>query len=276
MATYIVGDLQGCYDELQLLLDKVRFDPAADMLYLVGDLLARGDKSLQCLTLVKSLGESAKTVLGNHDLHFIATALGIKKIKARDRLEPIFQSDQLEPLTHWLRHQPLLIHRPDLDFLISHAGISPQWDLATAKACAAEVEQQLQQGDYYHLIQQMYANLPDSWSPDLEGIDRLRYSINVLTRMRYCYADGRLDFDCKAPPSQAPSQLQPWFTLANPLYQQTNLIFGHWASLAGNPTPARIYALDTGCVWNNAMTMLRWEDKQYFVQPAIKDYRFMD
>lgn len=273
MATYFVGDLQGCYDELQCLLEKVKFDPSQDKLYLVGDLVARGDKSLQCLRLVKSLGKAAQTVLGNHDLHLIATALGIKKIKAKDRVEAIFAAPDFAELIDWLRQQPLLIHNPQQDFVLSHAGISPQWDLTTAKACAKEVEQVLQQGDYQQLIAQMYDNQPDYWSPQLTGIERLRYIINVFTRMRFCYPDGRLDFACKLPPQQAPAPLQPWFKLANPLYQQTNLIFGHWASLAEVVTPSHIYALDTGCVWNNKMTLLRWEDKQYFVQPALKDYR---
>lgn len=269
MATYLVGDLHGCYDELQMLLDKVRFDPTADRLYLVGDLVARGDKSLSCLRLVKSLGEAAQTVLGNHDLHLLATAFGIKKVKARDRVDELFAAPDFEELIHWLRRQPLLVHNERLNFVMVHAGISPDWDLTTAKACAAEVEQVLQNGDYHRLLAQMYDSQPDHWSPELQGIERLRYSINVFTRMRFCYRDHRLDFDCKAPVEQAPVELLPWFALDNPLYQQENIVFGHWASLVDTPTPSNIYALDTGCAWGNRMTMLRWEDKQYFVQSAV-------
>lgn len=272
MATYLVGDLHGCYDELQRLLDKVRFDPSMDKLYLTGDLVARGDKSLDCLRLVKSLGQSAQTVLGNHDLHLISTALGVKKIKARDRVEAIFNSPDFEGLISWLRHQPLLIHHQAQNWLLVHAGISPDWDLATAKACANEVEQMLQHGDYYDLISRMYDNQPNRWSCDLQGIERLRYSINAFTRMRFCYFDHRLDFDCKLPLEQALGELSAWFNLNNPLYQQINIVFGHWASLVDTPTPKGIYALDTGCVWNNRLTMLRWEDQQYFVQSAMKDY----
>ncbi|WP_373099152.1 MULTISPECIES: bis(5'-nucleosyl)-tetraphosphatase (symmetrical) ApaH [Pasteurellaceae] len=272
MATYLVGDLQGCYDELQLLLDKVKFDPQQDQLYLVGDLVARGDQSLACLRLVKSLGERAHTVLGNHDLHLISTALGIKKVKARDRVDAIFTAPDFHELIHWLRQQPLLVHNAQAGFVMVHAGISPDWDLATAKACAAEVEQVLRHGDYATMIAQMYDNSPARWSPDLQGMERLRYSINVFTRMRFCYRDHRLDFDCKAPPQQAPDELTPWFQLDNPLYAQENIVFGHWASLLNTPTPPTIYALDTGCVWGNQMTMLRWEDKRYFVQPAVKRY----
>lgn len=272
MATYLVGDLQGCYDELQLLLEKVKFDPTKDQLYLVGDLVARGDKSLECLRFVKSLGPAAQTVLGNHDLHLISTALGIKKIKPRDRVDAIFEAPDFDELIDWLRHQPLLIHHEQHHFVMTHAGISPDWDLATAKLCANEVEDALRNGDYHHLIENMYQNHPDRWHENLQGLDRLRYSINVFTRMRFCYWDHRLDFDCKQPPESAPEELTPWFNLDNPLYQNTPIVFGHWASLVDTPTPTNIYALDTGCVWGNRMTMLRWEDKQYFTQPAVKNY----
>lgn len=273
MATYLVGDLQGCYDELQLLLDKVKFNPTQDKLYLVGDLVARGDKSLECLRFVKSLGESAQTVLGNHDLHLISTALGIKKVKARDRVDTIFNAPDFEELIYWLRHQPLLVHNEQQNFVMTHAGISPDWELATAKRCAQEVEAVLRHGDYRHLIENMYKNHPDRWHNELQGLDRLRYSINVFTRMRFCYWDHRLDFDCKQPPESAPETLTPWFNLDNPLYQSLPIVFGHWASLVDTVTPPHIYALDTGCVWGNRMTMLRWEDKQIFSQSAVKNYQ---
>lgn len=273
MATYLVGDLQGCFDELQLLLEHVQFNPVQDKLYLVGDLVARGDKSLECLRFVKNLGDAAQTVLGNHDLHLISTALGIKKVKPLDRVDTIFNAPDFDELIHWLRHQPLLIHNEKLGFVMTHAGISPDWALATAKACAKEVEEVLQNGDFHALISQMYENQPDRWSPDLQGINRLRYIINTFTRMRFCYWDHRLNFDCKMPPKEAPLELTPWFNLANPLYKQIPIVFGHWASLVDETTPPNIYALDTGCVWNNRMTMLRWEDKQIFTQSAVKDYR---
>ncbi|WP_109078965.1 bis(5'-nucleosyl)-tetraphosphatase (symmetrical) ApaH [Aggregatibacter kilianii] len=272
MATYLIGDLHGCYDELQILLERVNFDSAQDTLYFTGDLLARGDKSLECLRLVKSLGSSAHTVLGNHDLHFISTALGVKKIKGRDRVDAIFAAPDFFELTNWLRYQPLLIHNEAQNFVLVHAGISPDWDLNTAKACAKEVENVLRHGNYRHLIEHMYAEQPDRWSPDLQGVGRLRYSINVFTRMRFCYLDRRLDFACKLPIKEAPTNLAPWFTLDNPLYKQENIVFGHWASLVDEITPPNIYALDTGCVWGNRLTMLRWEDKQYFTQSAVKNY----
>ncbi len=155
---------------------------------------------------------------------------------------------------------------------MAHAGISPDWDLETAKSCAAEVEQILQHGDFHYLIENMYSEQPDRWSPDLQGLDRYRYIINAFTRMRFCYLDHRFDFACKSPLKDAPAELTPWFNLDNPLYKQIPIVFGHWASLVDEPTPKGIYALDTGCVWNNRMTLLRWEDKQFFTQSAVKNY----
>lgn len=270
MATYIVGDLHGCYDELQLLLEKVRFDSSQDFLYLTGDLVARGSKSLECLRFVKGLGTSAQTVLGNHDLHLLSTALGIKKVKPKDNLTALFAAEDFDELMDWLRHQALFIHRADLGFCLAHAGISPDWDLATTAACAKEVETVLQSTDYPELLKQMYDSEPSRWSPNLQGIDRLRYIINVFTRMRFCFADHRLDFDCKLPVEQAPTELKPWFKCDNPLFQKENIIFGHWASLLGYVTPNNIYALDTGCAWGNYLSLLRWDDKQIFTQTALK------
>ncbi|TCP95234.1 bis(5'nucleosyl)-tetraphosphatase ApaH [Cricetibacter osteomyelitidis] len=272
MASYLVGDLHGCFDELQRLLDKVKFNPASDTLYLTGDLIARGDKSLECLRFVKALGSSARTVLGNHDLHLLSTALGIKKVKTCDHVDAIFQAEDFIELMDWLRHQPLLVHNESENFVLTHAGISPDWDLNTAKSCANEVENILQNGDFHWLLNNMYDNHPERWNASLQGLERLRYSINVLTRMRFCYLDHRLDFDCKLPLKEAPAELTAWFNLDNPLYKQTNIIFGHWASLVDEPTPKHIYALDSGCVWNNRLTMLRWDDQQYFVQSAMKNY----
>ncbi|MGR3807392.1 Bis(5'nucleosyl)-tetraphosphatase, ApaH [Pasteurella testudinis DSM 23072] len=272
MATYIVGDLQGCFDELQLLLDKVRFEPQQDELWLVGDLVARGDKSLECLRFIKGLGESAKTVLGNHDLHLIATALGLKSVKKKDRVDAIFAADDFAELIDWLRHQPLLRQHPKHGFIMCHAGISPDWTLRRAKKSAAEVEAVLQHGDYRTLIKEMYGEQPDRWSKQLKGIERLRYIINVFTRMRFCYADHRLDFACKTTLAEAPADLFPWYELDNATYQQQPILFGHWASLVGEPMPKGIYALDSGCVWGNYMTMLRWEDQQFFYQRAVKSY----
>ncbi|MGQ8820326.1 bis(5'nucleosyl)-tetraphosphatase ApaH [Bibersteinia trehalosi] len=268
MATYIIGDLHGCFDEFQAILAQAKFNPEEDELWLTGDLVARGDKSLECLRFVKSLGKQATVVLGNHDLHLLATLEGIKRVKPKDKVDPIFHAPDRADLQNWLRNQPLVALHPIHQFVLVHAGISPEWDLDTALNCAKEVEHVLQSNDYPALLQQMYSNSPDRWSPELTGIERLRYTINVCTRMRFCYADKRLDFECKLPVEQAPQELKAWFELDNPKFHHP-IIFGHWASLIGYTTPKHIYALDTGCVWGNYLTMIRWEDKQIFTQKRL-------
>lgn len=272
MATYLIGDLQGCFDELQLLLEKVNFHPTYDELWLVGDIVARGNKSLNCLRFVYELGDSAKMVLGNHDLHLLTIAAGLRQPKKKDKLDAIFEANDRQQLFDWLRKQPLLRQHPEHHFIMCHAGISPEWDLAQAQRAANELTQALQQDSYRTLLQNMYGNMPDHWQDDLTGIDRYRYIINSFTRMRFCHQDKRLELNCKAPLSEAPAHLLPWFQLDNPLYESVPIVFGHWASLVGESTPEGIYALDSGCVWGNYMTMLRWEDKQYFYQPALHNY----
>lgn len=266
MATYIVGDLHGCFNEFQLLLEKVNYNPKQDELFLTGDLVARGEDSLACLRFVKDSANNAKTVLGNHDLHL----LGIKRVKPNDKIDAIFEAKDRLDLQNWLRNQPLVIHHPKHQFLLTHAGISPEWDLATTLACAKEAEKVLQSDNYADYIAQMYENKPERWSEDLQGVERWRYIINMFTRMRFCYTDKRLDFDCKLPLEQAPQELLAWFDLDNPLFTQKNIIFGHWASLMGKCTRPNIYALDTGCAWGSHLTMLRWEDKQIFTQKRLK------
>ena len=269
MATYIIGDLHGCFDELQLLLKQVHFNPTHDELWLTGDLIARGDDSLSCLRFVKDLGDRATVVLGNHDLHLLATLQGIKKVKPKDKVDAIFAAEDRTALQDWLRSRPLVAQHPQHKFVLAHAGISPEWDLATTLACAKEVEAILQGETFNSLLEQMYENQPDRWSADLQGIARWRYIINTFTRMRFCHADKRLDFECKLPVEQAPAELKPWFELDNPLFKQVDILFGHWASLIGYATPPRIYALDTGCVWGNYLSMIRWEDKQIFTQEKL-------
>lgn len=270
MATYIVGDLHGCFDELQLLLKQAAFNPEHDELWLTGDLVARGEKSLECLRFVKSLGKRATMVLGNHDLHLLSTLLGIKSVKPKDNVQPIFEAEDREDLQNWLRNQPLMAQHPVHGFLLAHAGISPEWDLATATACAREAEQVLKSENYADYLTQMYENQPDHWADDLQGVARWRYIVNVFTRMRFCYTDKRLDFACKLPMEDAPAELKAWFELDNPLFDQQPIIFGHWASLMGKSTRENIYALDTGCAWGNHLSMLRWEDKKMFCQPRLK------
>lgn len=270
MATYIVGDLHGCFDELQLLLKQVNYNPEQDELWLTGDLVARGSKSLECLRFVKDPKNNAKTILGNHDLHLLATLLGVKKVKPHDRVDAIFEAPDRIELQNWLRNQPLFIQHSTNGFLLTHAGISPEWTLAETRTYAREAESILQSNNYADYLAQMYENTPNYWSTEWQGIARWRYIVNVFTRMRFCYPDKRLDFTCKLPIEEAPSELTPWFELDNPLFDEQEIIFGHWASLMGKTNRVNIYALDTGCAWGNHLTMIRWEDKQFFTQPCLK------
>ncbi|NLS12381.1 symmetrical bis(5'-nucleosyl)-tetraphosphatase [Vibrio sp. SM6] len=267
MATYLVGDLQGCLDELQLLLARVEFDPARDTLWLVGDLVARGPKSLETLRFIYGLGESAKVVLGNHDLHLLAGAYAHGRVKEKDRTAAIFSAPDKACLLEWLRGQPLLQEHDD--FVMCHAGISPLWDIATAKHHAKQVEAVLQSERLPWLLDSMYGNSPALWSDDLNELDTLRYTINAFTRMRFVLPNGALDMHCKLPPDEVDSeQFCPWFDWPQRKPLDKTVVFGHWAALSGIAR-TDVIGLDTGCVWGEVMTMLRWEDKAIFTQAAL-------
>ncbi|PFG45341.1 bis(5'nucleosyl)-tetraphosphatase ApaH [Vibrio sp. ES.051] len=267
MATYIVGDIQGCFDELQQLLKQVSFSAKNDQLWLAGDLVARGPKSLETLRFVKALGDSAQVVLGNHDLHLLSVAHGFKKLKDKDKTAPIFSAPDKEELLAWLARQPLLAEHDD--FVMCHAGISPQWDLITARECAREVEKIIQSSNLPWLLKNMYSNQPNYWDHSLQGLDRYRYIINAFTRMRFCYLDGRLDMECKLPPQQvSDNELIPWFDVPQRIHLNKAVLFGHWAALQGHIDDEFI-GLDTGCVWGGNLTMIRWEDKKIFTQEAL-------
>lgn len=271
MATYFVGDIQGCLDELLLLLDQVSFDKEKDQLWLTGDLVARGPKSLETLRFVKSLDKAAVTILGNHDLHLLAVSQGISRIKEKDKTASIFTAPDSEELLTWLRHQPLLATHAQHNIVMTHAGISPQWNIETATECAREIESVLVSDKWVWLLENIYENQPDLWQSDLTGINRYRYIINAFTRMRFCYPDGRLDMECKQPPQELSSddteKLIPWFDLKSRRPLSHTVIFGHWAALMGYENHG-VIALDTGCVWGEYMTMYRVDDAQYFTQKA--------
>ena len=264
MSTYIVGDIQGCYDELIALLDSASFDKANDELWVAGDLVARGPKSLETLRFIKSLGNSAKVILGNHDLHLLAISEGIRANKEKDFLTPIFNAPDRNELLTWLRNQPLFLRHPEFNFVMVHAGISPQWTVTQAETVVKEVEVILQSDDFPKLLKSMYGNCPASWSDSLTRDDRLRFIVNVFTRMRFCFLDGTLEFENKNSPEETDNTvLKPWFEIET-LDKTTDIVFGHWAALMGNASEESVHALDTGCVWGNSLTMLRWEDKQRF------------
>jgi len=267
MATYIVGDIQGCYDELKQLLCLANFDKDKDELWAAGDLVARGPKSLQTLRFLKTL--NAKVVLGNHDLHLLATSIGVHNCKAKDKTLPILEAQDSDQLLTWLRQQPLLLEHPEHKFIMVHAGILPSWSIAQAKKLAKEVETVLQSDDYQTLLNNMYGNQPTQWQDTYSGYERLRYIINVFTRMRYCTVDGELEFDNYLAPAQVNNPLlKPWFEIAPEQHNQP-ILFGHWAFLGkAEQVKNTLYALDTGCVWGNSLTMLRWQDKKLFSLPC--------
>lgn len=271
MAIYLVGDIQGCYSELNALLTQVAFDNKTDQLYLAGDLVARGPDSLATLRFVKSLGQSAKIVLGNHDLHLLAVYAGIKKVKKQDKLAALLAADDVEDLMHWLAQQPLLQQIGDDNAYMSHAGISPQWDLQQAIEQADFAQQKLSSKNRHQWLSAMYGEKPNDWQQAKNEVDKFRYTINAFTRMRYCYANKQLEFDHKLDPSSLEKKhlvkLRPWYELSSTI-NETAWVFGHWATLMGKCSHSNVYALDTGCVWGNHLTMLRWHDKKIFIEQA--------
>ncbi|MDH4555312.1 symmetrical bis(5'-nucleosyl)-tetraphosphatase [Pseudomonas sp. BN417] len=257
MAAYAVGDLQGCLDQLKCLLERVRFDPARDRLWLVGDLVNRGPKSLETLRFLYSIRESLVCVLGNHDLHLLAVAHNIERLRKADTLREIIDAPDSAELLDWLRRQKLLHHDEERDIAMVHAGIPPQWTLKKALKRAAEVEEALQDDARLPLfLDGMYGNEPDKWDKDLHGAARLRVITNYFTRMRFCRVDGTLDLKSKEGLDTAPPGFAPWFSIPGRKTRGQKIIFGHWAALEGKCDEPDLFALDTGCVWGGAMTLL--------------------
>jgi bis(5'-nucleosyl)-tetraphosphatase (symmetrical) len=265
MALYLVGDIQGCYDELRALLNKVNFNPNDDQLWAAGDIVARGKDSLKTVRYLMSLGDSFKMVLGNHDLHLMAIHYGIKKAKPSDLLTPLLNADEIDEIIEWFRHQPLLLKIPQENAYVSHAGLSPQWTIQQATKQARFAENILQSDDYVTFLSAMYGETPNSWQLADNKIEKFRYTVNAFTRMRYCFSDGSLEFKCKQPIELAPDNLKPWFELSKEL-DNISWIFGHWAALMGKCAILNTYALDTGCVWGHHLTLLRWQDKTLFLE----------
>lgn len=256
MAVYAIGDIQGCFDELQALLDLVRFDPACDRLWFAGDLVNRGPKSLETLRFVRDLEAVAVTVLGNHDLHLLAAAHGSPLNHDDGSLRPVLEAPDGDELIDWLRHRPLLHHDAALGFTLVHAGLPPEWDLSLAQACAAEVEAVLQGDDPAGFFPHMYGNKPKKWSPKLAGWERLRFIVNCFTRLRFCREDGKLDLKSKGPPGSQREGYRPWFEIAGRASRDLNIIFGHWSTLGVHKAPG-VYPIDSGCLWGGHLTALR-------------------
>lgn len=281
MATYIIGDLQGCYDELLKLLDKIAYKPGQDQLWFVGDVINRGPKSLECLRFVKHCCENefGKMVLGNHDYHLLAAYAGLDKYLSKsDTIDPILNAYDVDELVNWLRMQPLLIEHPAMNAVMVHAGIPPQWSIEQAKQLAKEAEAPLQDDNWQHFLKyELFGNQSDNWQDDLSGWQRIRYIVNAFVRMRYCSAKGKLDFKLKSSPEgyikklkahepTTPEELivsekmQPWFLWPNRKNRDAQIFFGHWSTL-GSIDAYGIHATDTGCLWGGELTAYELETK---------------
>lgn len=254
MALYVIGDVQGCYEELQSLLDLIEFDASADRLWFAGDLINRGPRSLEVLRFVKGLGESAVAVLGNHELHLLAVAAGSRRPGASDTLDEILTAPDRDELIDWLRTRPLMYR--DAGTVLIHAGLAPQWDIAAAERCAREVENELRSERAAELLAGMYGDYPELWSERLQGMERWRFIINCFTRLRMCDPDGRLRIGARGPVRGREDGLIPWFEVRGRASANATVVFGHWAVLGCYEAPG-IYATDSGCVWGGKLSALR-------------------
>lgn len=271
MSTYAIGDVQGCHQELMELLDCINFDHTNDRLWFVGDLVNRGPGSLEVLRFVQQSGTSIVTVLGNHDLHLLAVAFGESSARKKDTLQEILSAEDRAPLLDWLRRQPLLHHDEQLGYTLCHAGLPPQWDLSTAVDCANEVRAVLQGENHADFLRVIYGNHPVTWDDCLEGFERYRYTVNALTRMRYCDRDGRLILDQKGPPGTQDKNLKPWFKVKNRCNRDLRIVFGHWSTLRLTENDFKrfnVFPLDTGCIWGGRLTAMRLEDQCEFSVPS--------
>ncbi len=271
MATYAIGDVQGCYPELQRLLDKLRFDPARDRLWFCGDLVNRGGQSLATLRLIHGLRESCLVTLGNHDLSLLAIAMRSAEAQARvnpELREVLFAADA-PVLFEWLRSQKLLHHDEQLNWTMIHAELAPQWTLRQAQRAAQEVERELSSPRHPRLLRNLFGNRPAAWSSRLQGLDRQRATINTMTRMRYCDVNGRIDFEAKDIPGTQKPGLYPWFEVPGMRRRDTRIVCGHWSAL-GRFAGLGVHAIDTGCVWGGQLTALRLdgEEPQYIAVQA--------
>jgi bis(5'-nucleosyl)-tetraphosphatase (symmetrical) len=261
MSTYAIGDVQGCYDQLRRLLDSIAFDVGRDRLWFVGDLVNRGPQSLQTLRFVRSLGERAITVLGNHDLHLLVVAAGVRKPHRGDTLDETLSAPDRDELLNWLRHQNMM-HAGD-GYAMVHGGLLPQWTVAQALALGREVEHVLRGDGYDEFLRHMYGNEPTRWRDDLSGYGRLRVITNAMTRLRLCTPDGTMEFSHKTGLRKLPPGFMPWYDVTDRRSRDTPLITGHWAAL-GLVVRPDLYALDSGCVWGRRLSALRLEDRRIY------------
>jgi bis(5'-nucleosyl)-tetraphosphatase (symmetrical) len=259
MSTYAIGDVQGCYDQLRRLLDDIRFDPAADTLWFVGDIVNRGPRSLDTLRFVKSLGDTAVAVLGNHDLHLLVVAAGSHRAHRGDTIDDILDAADRDELLDWLRSRKLM-HAAQ-GYAMVHAGLLPQWSIDKALSLAREVEAALRGDHYREFLAHMYGNTPNAWDEALTGYDRLRVIVNAMTRLRLCDSNGRMEFSHKEGLADAPAGYFPWFEVPGRANAGTPIVCGHWAAL-GLVLAGDLLSIDSGCVWGRELTALRLEDRR--------------
>ena len=251
---YLVGDVQGCASALDRLLATIGFSASRDHLYVLGDLVNRGPDSLAALRRLRSFGASATCLLGNHDWHLLAVAAGVRKLHRSDTLDAILAAADREEWLAWLRQRRMAVHARG--WLMVHAGVVPQWDLATTLALAGDLERALQEQPPHEFLATMFGNLPSHWSAVRSDDERLRFTLNALTRIRFVDGDGGLDFDAKDSAADAPAGLVPWFDAPGRRTEGTPIAFGHWASLGLLERPG-LLALDTGCVWGGRLSAAR-------------------
>jgi len=265
MAVYAIGDVQGCYDELKQLLDKISFNQDRDRLWFTGDLVNRGPKSLQTLRMARAMGPNAIAVLGNHDLHLLATAYDHRKPGKKDTLDDILTAPDRDELFEWLRYRPLMHIDNELRLAMVHAGVHPDWSLEKAQSLAHEVEAVLRSDKHTAFYRHMYGDKPDMWSDDLKSWRRLRFITNIFTRLRYCYQNGKISMDIKGAPGTQPAGQLPWFEIAQRRSKNDSIIFGHWSTLAlvKDYRYENVYPLDTGCLWGGELTAMRLDKKPY-------------
>ena len=272
MTRYAIGDLQGCVEELRTLLSRLKFSADRDRLWFVGDLVNRGPDSLAALRLVRDLGDNAVVVLGNHDLHLLAVACGVQRRRRSDTLDAVLAAPDRDALIEWLRLRPLA-HLEGNDLMV-HAGVVPQWTAARTLALAAEVSSALRR-DPRALFEHMYGDEPERWDEQLAGAERLRFIINVLTRLRLCTADGRVDISVKGPPPPPPSPLRPWFEHPQRASRDVRVIFGHWSAL-GLVERSGVLGLDSGCVWGGSLTAANLDSDRPLVSVHCREYQSID
>lgn len=265
MATYAIGDVQGCFEELTALLAAIGFDRSHDRLWFVGDLVNRGPASLATLRFVRDLGEAALTTLGNHDLHLLAFAHGFVKGRGDDTLGDVLAAPDRDSLLDWLRRRPML--HVEANYVLVHAGLLPQWDIATAKALAGEVEAELRGPRHREFLANLYGSRPDRWSDGLRGIERLRVIVNAMTRMRFCTPEGVMEFSTKGETEESPAGYLPWFEVPGRKSAGHTVICGHWSALGLRIAP-NLLALDSGCVWGGKLSAVRLEDRRLYQVPC--------